>query len=139
MTEKKDKLLKLDVVTPSRTMVADEVGQINAPGIDGDLGIMYDHAAFLTNLRPGSLSYQKGEETVSMVIAGGYLEVAENRIIILAESAEFLNEIDRERALKAKVHAESLLEKENLTDSEFREAQLKLFRAIARLDHSSEE
>ena len=139
MTEKKEKLLKLDVVTPSRTMVTDEVDQVNAPGIEGDLGIMYDHAAFLTSLRPGSLSYQKGEETVSMVIAGGYLEVAENRIIVLAESAEFLNEIDRERAVKAKMHAVSLLNKEGLTDSEFHEAQLKLFRAVARLEQSPEE
>ena len=128
MAEKNKKLIELDIVTPERTMVADHVEQVNAPGI-----------AVLTVLRPGTLSYQKGQEMVSMVISGGYLEVAENRVIVLAETAEFLKEIDRDRAAKAKSQAEGLLEKTDLADPEFKEAQLKLFRAVARLEESSEE
>ena len=139
MDEKERQLLELDVVSPERTMVADEVDQVNAPGIEGDLGILFDHAPLLTTLRPGPLSYQKGDEVVTMVVSGGYLEVAENRVIVLANTAEFLHEIDRERAEQAKAKAESLLIKADLTDSEFQEAQLKLFRATARLERAQED
>ena len=135
MVNKELKLLELDVVTPVRTMVTDRVDQVNAPGIEGDLGILCDHAPLLTALRPGSLSYQKGEETVTMVVSGGYLEVAENRVIVLANTAEFIHEIDRERAEKARAKAENLLNKTDLTDPEFQDAQLELFRATARLEH----
>ena len=137
MAEQQNKRLELHVVSPQRQLVADHVDQVNAPGIEGDLGILYDHAALLTALRPGPLSYLKGEEETGMIISGGYLEVAENRIIVLAGSAEFLNEIDRERAKKAKARAEDILEKADLTDDEFKEAQLKLFRATARLECES--
>ena len=89
MAEKNKKLIELDIVTPERTMVAAHVEQVNAPGIEGNFGILYDHAALLPVLRPGTLSYQNGQEMVSMVISGGYLEVAENRVIVLAETELF--------------------------------------------------
>ena len=128
-------LLQLNIVTPERHMVADKVDQVNVPGSEGDLGILYDHASILTTMRAGQLSYQKGPETIYLVVSGGYLEVTENRVTVLAETAEFLNEIDRSRAEKARAEAESLLTSAQ-TDDEFREAQLKLFRAIARLENT---
>lgn len=128
-------LLQLNIVTPERHMVTDKVDQVNVPGSEGDLGILYDHAAILTAMRPGMLSYQKGAETIYMVVSGGYLEVTDNRVTVLAETAEFLNEIDRTRAEKARAEAESLLTTAQSED-EFREAQLKLFRAIARLENT---
>ena len=139
MAEKEPQLLELDVVSPLRTMVSEKVDQVNVPGIDGDLGILFDHAPLLAALRPGPLSYQKGDGVVTMVVSGGYLEVAENRVIVLANTAEFLNEIDRERAEKAKAKAENLLSKADLTDLEFQKAQLKLFRATARLEQAQED
>ena len=128
-----DNLLQLSIVTPERSMVSDKVDQVNIPGSEGDLGILYDHASILTTMRPGQLSYQKGSETIYLVVSGGYLEVTDNRVIVLAETAEFLSEIDRDRAEKAKADAESLLTNAQ-TEDEFREAQLKLFRAVARLE-----
>lgn len=119
-------------------MVADKVNVVNVPGSEGDLGILYDHAPILTALRPGQLSYEKGEETISMVVSGGYLEVAENRVIVLAQTAEFLHEIDRKRAETAKAKAEELLTRTDLSDEAFRKAQKKLFRAIARLENIRE-
>ena len=139
MAEKEPQLIELDVVSPLRTMVTDKVDQVNAPGIEGDFGVLFGHAPLLTALRPGTLSYQKGDQVVAMVVSGGYLEVAENRVIVLANTAEFLHEIDRERAEQAKAKAESLLIKADLTDSEFQEAQLKLFRATARLERAQED
>ena len=137
--EKEEKLLELDVVTPERVMVTEHVEQVNVPGIEGDLGILLGHTALLTTLRPGSLSYKKGEDIISMVVTGGYLEVSDNRVIVLADDADFLDEIDREYAEKEKSEAENLLEKTDLTNSDFQEAQLKLFRAVARLEHSPKE
>ncbi len=128
--------LSLSVVTPEKQLVTEEVDQVNAPGTEGDLGILFDHAPILTNLRSGQLSYEKDGETVVMVVSGGYLEVTDNRVTVLAETGEFLSEIDRERAQKAQTQAEELLNKPGLSEEEFIEAQKKLFRAIARLENS---
>ena len=128
--------LKLNVVTPDKQLVSEEVEQVNAPGSEGDFGILYDHAPFLTNLRSGQLSYENDGETTVLVIGGGYLEVTENRVTILAETGEFLNEIDRERAQHARSEAEEKLSDPDLSEEEFSETQKKLFRAIARLENS---
>ena len=133
-----EKKLELNIVTPERQMVSNYVDQVNIPGTEGDLGILYDHAPILTAMRAGRLSYEIGEEVIAMVVSGGYLEVTENRVTVLAESAEFLHEVDRERAEKAHAAARAVLEKPDATEEEFREAQLKLFRAIARLEHTEE-
>lgn len=128
------KLLDLNIVTPERLMVSEKVDQVNLPGSEGDMGILYDHAPILSTLRPGRLSYQKGSETVFMVVSDGYLEVADNRVIVLAETAEFLHEIDSKRAQAAKIKAEQTLRSPKISDDEFQEAQRKLFRAVARLE-----
>ena len=97
--------LKLSLVTPEKQVVNEEVEQVNVPGSEGDLGILYDHASLITNLRPGNLSYEKDNVTTELIVSQGYMEVTDNRVIILAESAEFLQEVDRERAEKAKSKA----------------------------------
>jgi F-type H+-transporting ATPase subunit epsilon len=126
--------LHLSLVTPEKQVVNEEVDQVNVPGSEGDLGILYDHAPIITNLRPGPLSYEKGDVTTQLIVSGGYLEVTDNRVIILAETAEFLHEVDRDRAEKAKTKAEAALLKTGLSEEEFQEAQDDLFRALARLD-----
>ena len=129
-----DKLF-LALVTREKEVVVDpEVDQVNIPGFDGDMGIMADHAPLLTILRPGRFSYQKGDEEIELVISHGYAEVTNNRVTILAESAEFLHEIDHERAETARAAAEKLLEETGLEEEAFKEAQDKLFRALARLE-----
>ena len=128
--------LTLSVVTPEKQLVSEEVDQVNAPGSEGDFGVLYDHAPILTNLRSGQLSYENDGESTAVVISGGYLEVTDNRVTILAESGEFLHEIDRERAERARSQAEEKLSNPDLSEEEFSETQKKLFRAIARLENS---
>ena len=128
--------LILSIVTPEKLLVSEEVDQVNVPGSEGDMGILYDHTPILTNLRSGQLSYEKDGETIALVVSGGYLEVTDNRVTILAETGEFVHEIDRERAERAQAQAEELLGKTDLSEEEFIEAQKKLFRAIARLENS---
>ena len=130
--------LKLSIVTPERLVLNEAVDQVNAPGVEGDLGILYDHAPLLTTMRAGRFSYEllgeKGRETINMIVSGGYLEVTDNRVIVLAETVEFLDEIDKERAKNSLVKAEEALANTDLSDDEFAEAQDRLFRAIARLE-----
>ena len=128
--------LILSIVTPEKLLVSEEVDQVNLPGSEGDMAILYDHTPILTNLRSGQLSYEKEGETIALVVSGGYLEVTDNRVIILAETGEFLHEIARERAERAQAKAEELLGKADLSEEEFTETQKKLFRAIARLENS---
>ena len=128
--------LILSIVTPEKLLVSEEVDQVNVPGSEGDMAILYDHTPILTNLRSGQLSYEKEGETIALVVSGGYLEVTDNRVIILAETGEILHEIDRERAERAQAKAEELLGKADLSEEEFTETQKKLFRAIARLENT---
>ena len=132
--------LQLSIVTPEKLVLNEEVDQVNAPGVEGDLGILYDHAPILTTVRPGRFSYElageKGRETIQMVVSGGYLEVTDNRVIVLAEAVEFLDEIDKERAKASLLKAEEALSDTGLSDEEFVEAQDRLFRAVARLEPS---
>ena len=132
MTQK----LILSIVTPEKQLVSEEVDQVNVPGTEGDLGILYDHAPVLTLLRSGQLSYEKEGETVILVVSGGYLEVTDNRVTILAETGEFMHEIDRERAEIAQADAEKRLGETDISEEEYIETQKKLFRAIARLENS---
>ena len=130
--------LQLSIVTPERLVLSENVDQVNVPGVDGDLGILYDHAPILTTMRAGRFSYEllgeKGRETTHMIVSGGYLEVTDNRVIVLAETVEFLDEIDKDRAKASLAKAEEALSNTDLSDDEFTEAQNRLFRAIARIE-----
>ena len=130
--------LQLSIVTPERLVLSEDVDQVNVPGVEGDLGILYDHAPILTTMRAGRFSYElvgeKGRETINMIVSGGYLEVTDNRVIVLAEAVEFLDEIDKGRAQASLAKAEKALSNPDLTDDEFTEAQNRLFRAIARIE-----
>ena len=131
-------LLDLTIVTPERSLVAEKVDQVDIPGTEGDMGILHNHTPILTSLRPGRLTYQRDQKSVSLVVSTGYVEVAENRVIVLAETAEFFDELDRARAQTAKAKAEEILKNSQLSDKAFEKAQKKLFRAIARLESPDE-
>lgn len=127
--------IHLMVVTPEQELIDDaEVDQVNIPGIDGDMGILPNHAPLITTLRPGRFSYEKGDEVIELVVSHGYAEVTENRVTLLAESGEFLTDVDHSRAESAKVKAEAVLAQPNLEEEAQRDAQDKLFRAMARLE-----
>jgi F-type H+-transporting ATPase subunit epsilon len=134
-----DETLELDIVSPERLLVTEKVDQVNIPGTEGDMGILPNHAPIISTLRPGSISYEVGGKLTTLVVTGGFMEVADNRVIILAENAEFANEIDKERALVSKAKAEEALAGAKLSEPEFEEAQHRLFRATARLENADGE
>ena len=124
--------MKLDIVSAERLVYSDEVDVVVAPGVEGQLGILPHHAPLMTMLQPGEILLRKGKEEVSLCIAGGFLEVRPDRVVILAEAAERCEEIDMARAEAAKRQAEERL-KVRTTTADLAQAQASLARAVARL------
>ena len=118
-----DRLL-LEIVTPYRLVMSEEVDEVVAPGLEGEFGVLPGHTPFLTILKLGEMSYRKGTERWHLVLNWGYAEVGPDKVIILAEGAERAEEIDIERALSAKKRAE-----ERLAQAERKVAELDLERA----------
>ena len=99
----------LELATPTRQLVSEEVDEVVAPGTEGYFGVLPGHAAFLATLGSGEVVYRKGREEVHLAVHGGFAEVTPERVIILAETAELPEEIDRERAERARQRAEQRL------------------------------
>ncbi len=127
--------IRLEVVTPTGAVVNDEVDIVNAPGYGGDFGVLANHAPFLSTVKIGLLSYEKGNTRENLMISGGFCEVSNNKITFLVESAEYGKQIDVDRAMKAKERAEKrLAQASQQTDSVNRaRAEAALKRALARL------
>lgn len=128
-----DKHISLEIVTPEKVVYSADVASIFAPAIMGGIGILPDHIPIVTGLDIGKLRVNPvGGQEVPLFIGGGFLEVKKNKAVILAKSAETSEEIDAERARKAKERAEERLQKkEEGVDVSRAEAALK--RAISRL------
>lgn len=130
-----DKLL-LEIVTPYRLVMSEEVEEVVAPGLEGEFGVLPGHTPFLTILKLGEMSYRKGSEKWHLVLNWGYAEVEPDRVIILAEGAERAEEIDIERALAAKKRAEERLAQaeRKAEEMDFERASASLGRALVRIE-----
>jgi F-type H+-transporting ATPase subunit epsilon len=98
--------LKLEIVTPDRKVLSEDVEYVGAPGIMGEFGVLPNHVPFLSALGVGNLHYKQDGKTHYVFVAGGFAEVSNNQVTILAEVAEMATEIDIDRAQKAKERAE---------------------------------
>jgi F-type H+-transporting ATPase subunit epsilon len=125
------KTLHLEIVTAERPVYSDDVDIVIAPGIAGQLGILPDHDALMTMLEPGELCVRKGTEETFIAISGGFLEVLNNKVVILADAAERAEEIDMARAEAAKKRAQEQLE--HPADMDLNRAEAALRRSLARL------
>jgi len=125
--------LRLDIVTAERMVYSDEVDMVIAPGIEGQLGILPHHAPLMTTLRMGELRVRKGKEEVSLAISGGFIEIRPDKVIVLADAAERVGEIDVARAEEARRRAEKRLAERHATGMDEAQVQVALERALARL------
>ncbi|WP_457577408.1 F0F1 ATP synthase subunit epsilon [Desulfomarina sp.] len=127
--------IRLEVVTPDGAKVNEDVDIVNAPGFGGDFGILANHAPFLSTIKVGTLTYENGKERKSLMVSGGFCEVSKNKATFLVESAEFGEEIDVERAMRAKERAEKRLADDgrDIEDFNRRRAEGALQRAVNRL------
>jgi len=126
-----------ELATPTRMLVAAEADEVVAPGVEGYFGVLPGHAAFLTTLAPGEVTYRSGQTEHRVAVTGGFAEVRAERVIILAENAERPEEIDRERAERARQRAEMRLQGRSPDGSQeevdFTRALAALARALTRL------
>ena len=95
-----------EIVTAERVVYSDEVDVVVAPGVEGQLAILPNHAPLMTMLQPGELMVRKAGEEESIFVSGGFLEVQGNKVIVLADTAERAEEIDTARADEARLRAE---------------------------------
>ena len=125
--------LSLEIATPMRLVVAEQVDEVVAPGIEGYFGVLPGHAPFLTTLGIGVVTYRTGRDEHQLAIAGGFAEVRNDKVIILADSAERPEEIDRARAERAKERAERRLAGRSEEEVDYVRCQAALARALVRL------
>ena len=130
MAEKK---LTLEVVTPERDVVREDVDFVELPGLDGQLGILPGHAPLLTELGAGVLTFRSNGESRFATAVGGFAEVLGDRVIVLAELSELAEDIDVGRARAAQERALKLLQ-EKTGRVEFEKAQLALQRSLIRIE-----
>ncbi|MGD9947421.1 MAG: F0F1 ATP synthase subunit epsilon [Desulfobulbus sp.] len=127
--------IQLEVVTPSGAVVSEEVDIVTAPGVGGEFGVLANHAPFLSTIKTGTLSFKKDRVSKFLMVSGGFTEVSNNKITFLVEGAEFGNDIDVDRALRAKERAEKRLTQAQQSTEKINRirAEAALQRAMARI------
>lgn len=124
--------IELEVVTPERLVVSEQVDEVVLPSVEGYMGVRPGHAPLLAMLDVGEVTYRKGRTEHRLAVSGGFAEVGREAVRILAETAERADEIDVDRARSAKERAETLL-KTKLSENEFLRAEVSLKKAISRI------
>ena len=127
--------IQLEIVTPEKIAIREAVDEITLPGLDGELGILPDHTPLISQLKTGILSYRQGNDKKQLHVSGGFAEVLADRVSVLSDVAERPEEIDLERAQRAKERAEKRLASRG-DDVDFARAELKLQRAMIRIQLS---
>lgn len=123
----------LEIVTPDKLVLSEEVDEVTAPGSEGEFGVLPGHTPFLTTLKVGELTYRRGKEVHHMAISWGYAEVTPKKVTILAETAEVAAEIDIERAKAARERAEEKLKKLSKEDHDYLVEAAALEKSLIRL------
>ena len=129
--------LQLEVVTPERRVLAEPVNSVTVPGRAGEMQILPGHAALIAELKTGVLVYAQNGATQQLHVSGGFMEVSDDRVSVLAEIAERPDEIDAARARLAREHTEKQLSSWSGSEEDFEKARAKLERSIVRLQLAS--
>ncbi|WP_256872758.1 F0F1 ATP synthase subunit epsilon [Candidatus Entotheonella palauensis] len=129
--------LDVEIVTPNRIILQEQVDELNVPSDWGYIGILPGHTPLLTILGQGELMYRQGTAQSYMTLFWGYMEVNNDKVTILADVAEPGEEIDRARAESTRDRAEDRLRRIHESDIDFERARAALMRAMIRLQASS--
>jgi len=126
--------LFLEIVTPEKVLVSQEVDTVVAPGSEGEFGVLPGHIHFLSGIIPGELRYDAGTTKESMSVTTGFAEVSKDKVSILVDAAEKAGDIDIERAQGAMERARERLAKEKASEEiDFTRAETALKRAVSRI------
>ena len=125
--------LTLELATPTRLVVTAEADEVVVPGSQGYFGVLPGHAPLLATLGIGEVTYRIGRDEHHVAVSGGFAEVRNDKVIILADSAETPADIDRTRAERARDRAEGRLSGRNQEEIDYARAAAALARAVTRL------
>jgi F-type H+-transporting ATPase subunit epsilon len=125
--------LTLELATPTRLVVSVEADEVVAPGSLGYFGVLPGHAPLLASLGVGEVTYRVGRDEFHIAVSGGFAEVRNDKVIILADSAETPADIDRARAERARDRAEARLAGRSQDEVDYTRAAAALARALNRL------
>jgi F-type H+-transporting ATPase subunit epsilon len=125
--------LKLELVTPYRLVLSQEVDEVTAPGTLGEFGVLPGHTPLLTTLKVGELTYRQGHDLFHVAVNWGYVEVENDTVTVLVETAEPADQIDLARAQAALGRAQEALKKLSQDDKEFKVMECALERALIRV------
>jgi len=126
--------LTLEIVTPDRAVLREEVDEVVVPGSEGYLGVLPGHTPLLSTLKVGELWYRQGQEKHYVAIAFGFVEVLPDSVTVLAQVGERAQEIDIQRAERAKQRAEALLASPTSSvDFDIERARVALMKSLIRL------
>ena len=126
-----------ELATPNRLIVSEEVEEVVAPGVEGYFGVLPGHTPFLASLQSGEVAYRVGRVEQYLAVTGGFAEVRGDRVVVLADNAERPEEIDRERAERARQRAERRLAGKADEEIDYTRAVAALSRALTRLHVAS--
>ena len=129
--------IQLDVITPERRLLSETVDAVTVPGMNGEIGILPGHTPLISQLQTGVLSYTQGATTHRMLVSGGFVEVNDERVSVLADLAERPDEIDATQARQERESAEKALGSFSGSEEEMAQMRARLDRAAARLELSS--
>jgi F-type H+-transporting ATPase subunit epsilon len=125
--------LLLEIVTPERQVFSEEVDSVVCPGIEGELGVLPHHSPLLTTLGVGELRIRRGGEEEFFAIAGGFLQVRPDKVVVMAETADMASDIDIEKAQEARREAEQALAEGFEEPADLARARAALQRALLRI------
>ena len=129
--------LQLDVITPERRLLSEQADSVTVPALGGELGILPGHTPLISALQTGVLSYTQGPTTRRLLVSGGFVEVNNDRVSVLADLAEFPEEVDAARARTDREEAERQLGAFTGTPEEMADVRARLDRAATRLQLSA--
>jgi F-type H+-transporting ATPase subunit epsilon len=129
---------QLQVVTPERVVIDEEVSEAIAPGYLGEFGVLPGHAAYLVNLKPGVLRYKTKDGRKICASSSGFASVGHDKMVVLVEAAEPAEDIDVERAKRARDKAQAAIKGMAVTHAEYEGLEGALVRAVARISAHQE-
>jgi F-type H+-transporting ATPase subunit epsilon len=125
--------IELEIVTPERLAYSDTVDSVVLPGSEGEIGVLPHHAPLVSMLGVGELRIRKDGQEESFAIAGGFLQVRPDKVVVMAETADLASEIDLERAQEARKEAERALEGGFQEGADLSAARAQLQQALLRI------
>ncbi|MBI2644947.1 ATP synthase F1 subunit epsilon [Candidatus Uhrbacteria bacterium] len=125
--------MKLRIITPERLVFEEDIDQVTLPTQEGEITVLPHHIPLVSIIQPGEIFIKKGKQDIPLAVSGGMLQVRPDEIIVLADSAERVEEIIEERAEQARVRALAMLEEKRHDSTQYAQLAAKIEKETARL------